>query len=239
MNWFDHLAVSHAQDRHALESEVIRFSNSLEFDIYCAVTIQPSSEGSSPHTKFLENTPSTYKDAQLDPAAVARDPVFGHLRRRNTPIVWSQDTYVDAGAGDLWEHQARFGYKSGIAVALHTPGERHMLFGLDRPAPLPSDPTELQQMVAAVQLFAMYYNEAAMRVFMPAEEAVEPPALSQRELEVLRWTMIGKTAWEVGSLLSISEGTAARHLSNATKKLDCVNKHQAVVKAIRLGIISA
>jgi len=27
------------------------------------------------------------------------------------------------------------------------------------------------------------------------------------------------------------------HVNNATHKLDCVNKHQAVLKALRLGLI--
>lgn len=68
------------------------------------------------------------------------------------------------------------------------------------------------------------------------DEAFLP--LSPRELECLRWTRAGKTAWEVAHILGISEPTAARHLNRATRKLDCANKHQAVVKALRLGLIS-
>ena len=49
--------------------------------------------------------------------------------------------------------------------------------------------------------------------------------------------MDGKTAWEVGSIMSISERTAVLHLQNAMRKLDCVNKHQAVLKALRLGLL--
>jgi DNA-binding CsgD family transcriptional regulator len=72
--------------------------------------------------------------------------------------------------------------------------------------------------------------------------ACEPPngdrrPLTERELEALRWTMEGKTAWEVGSILGISEQTAVRHLSNATRKLGCVHKHHAVVTAMRLGLL--
>ena len=61
--------------------------------------------------------------------------------------------------------------------------------------------------------------------------------LTPRELEALRWTIDGKTAWEIGRILSISEQTAVRHLNNATPKLECVNKHHAVVKAMRLGLV--
>jgi DNA-binding CsgD family transcriptional regulator len=61
--------------------------------------------------------------------------------------------------------------------------------------------------------------------------------ITPRELECLRWTAEGKTAWEVGQILGISAQTAARHLSNVTRKLECVNKHQAVVRALRLKLI--
>ena len=47
----------------------------------------------------------------------------------------------------------------------------------------------------------------------------------------------GKTAWEVGAILGISERTAVSHLNNAMRKLGCVNKHQAVLKALRLRLV--
>ena len=39
-------------------------------------------------------------------------------------------------------------------------------------------------------------------------------------------------------LLSIAEATVAKVLANAIWKLGCVNKPQAVVKALRLGLIN-
>jgi DNA-binding CsgD family transcriptional regulator len=63
------------------------------------------------------------------------------------------------------------------------------------------------------------------------------PSLTPRELKTLRWTMEGKTAWEVGALLGISERTAVLHVTNAMHKLGCCSKHQAVLKALRLGLI--
>ena len=49
--------------------------------------------------------------------------------------------------------------------------------------------------------------------------------------------MDGKTAWEVGNALGITERTAVLHVNNATHKLGCVSKHQAVLKALRLGLL--
>ena len=76
-----------------------------------------------------------------------------------------------------------------------------------------------------------------MRLLVPTAMQPERPALTPRELEALRWTMDGKTAWEVGAVMGISERTAVLHVNNAMHKLGCVNKHQAVLKALRLGLI--
>lgn len=92
-------------------------------------------------------------------------------------------------------------------------------------------------MVAELQLFAAFAQDAALRVLLTPIEPNRVRCMTARELECLRWTVEGKTAWEVGRILGISEQTAVRHLNNATHKLACVNKHHAVVKALRLGLI--
>ena len=124
------------------------------------------------------------------------------------------------------------------SLALHLPEGRHFQFGVDRDQPLPDDPRELQRLVADLQLFAVHAQDAALRLFLPASLQPERPALTPRELEALRWTMEGKTAWEVGTILGISERTAVLHVNNAMHKLGCASKHQAVLKALRLGLIS-
>ena len=80
-------------------------------------------------------------------------------------------------------------------------------------------------------------EDTALRLLVPEVIEAERPGLTPRELDALRWTMEGKTAWEVGSILGISERTAVLHIQNAMKKLGAISKHQAVLKALRLGLI--
>lgn len=63
------------------------------------------------------------------------------------------------------------------------------------------------------------------------------PALTPRELDALRWTMEGKSAWEVAAILGVSERTSSLDLANAMQKLEATNKHQAVLRALREGIL--
>jgi len=71
------------------------------------------------------------------------------------------------------------------------------------------------------------------------EEASPPPrpSLSARELEVLKWTGAGKSSWETGMILRISERTVNFHINNILRKLDSVNRPQAVAVALKMGLI--
>jgi LuxR family quorum-sensing system transcriptional regulator SolR len=61
--------------------------------------------------------------------------------------------------------------------------------------------------------------------------------LTFREKEVLQWVVQGKTSWEVGRILSMSERTVKFHLQNIYTKLNVVNRAQAVSMASRLQLI--
>ena len=61
--------------------------------------------------------------------------------------------------------------------------------------------------------------------------------LSPREIECLKWAAAGKTSWETGAVMNITEATVKFFIENARTKLGAVNKTQAVAKAISAGII--
>ena len=69
------------------------------------------------------------------------------------------------------------------------------------------------------------------------DEETQRNPLSGRERDCLLWTAAGKTSSEIGTILDISDHTVNHYLTSAGKKLDAVNRVQAVAKAIRLGLI--
>jgi DNA-binding CsgD family transcriptional regulator len=229
-------AVLEARSRDEFRDEVVRFTQRLGFETVSAITVIDRGLGKSDFIN-IDNTPVEFTQIYMDPGLQRRDPVMQHCKRQSVPIIWDQDTYVESGVGELWEHQASYGYRTGIAMALHLPEGKHFLLGVDRESPLPDDTEELQRLVADLQLFAVHAQDSAMRLLLPAAQQPDQPKLTPRELEALRWTMEGKTAWEVGVLLGISERTVVFHVNNAMHKLGCINKQQAVLKALRLGLI--
>ena len=73
----------------------------------------------------------------------------------------------------------------------------------------------------------------------PEDGAAEPAAsvLSQREAEVLQLFADGCSTVEVGQRLYISAKTVKNHLASIYEKLDARDRTQAVLTAVRMGII--
>lgn len=232
----EYRAVLESRSHQDFREAVVRFTEQLGFQTVTAMTVVDHPVG-DPDFITIDNSPPGFEDVFRDAQVGRRDPVMQHCKRQSVPIIWDQDTYVAHGAGELWEEQARFGLQTGIAMALHLPEGRHFVLGVDRDQPLPSKPVELTRLVAELQLFAVHAQDAAMRLLVPEPLQPERPSLTPRELEALRWTMEGKTAWEVGQILGITERTAVLHVNNAMHKLNCTTKHLAVLKALRLGLI--
>ena len=64
-----------------------------------------------------------------------------------------------------------------------------------------------------------------------------PNGLTPRERDVLRLVIEGRSNKEIGRVLSISEGTAKKHVQTILSKLGVSDRTQAAVKAVRHGFI--
>lgn len=61
--------------------------------------------------------------------------------------------------------------------------------------------------------------------------------LTDREIDCLSWTAAGKTSSDIADIVGLSEHTVNQYLNRAARKLDTVNRTQAVAKALRIGLI--
>jgi two-component system NarL family response regulator len=67
--------------------------------------------------------------------------------------------------------------------------------------------------------------------------AIAPPPLTERELEVIRALAQGMSDRQIAGSLGISEKTVRNHTSNIYRKLHIFDRTQAVIYAIREGVI--
>jgi DNA-binding CsgD family transcriptional regulator len=229
--------ISQASDTKTFESRLIAMAADFGFGLVtAALVIENPADRENYQCISVGNTPEAYLEAIKDKNAVARDPVVKRLRELSIPFQYDQKLYVEDDAIDLWEEQAVFGYKTGLAVALHLPGRRHFLLGVDRDQPLPASSERMMRLMADLQFLAVHAQSAATRLWT-SKSALELPKFSTRELEVLKWTQAGKSNWETGVILGLSEDGVRYHWRSILLKLDVPSKHQAVLKALDLGIL--
>jgi DNA-binding CsgD family transcriptional regulator len=233
----DLIEIGQSADLLSFERSLVRLAGELDFSLVSGMLVVEHAN-SDPLFVSVGNTPRDYADSYVDVSAYRRDPVLQQLKRMSVPVIYDQNTYVSHGAGDLWEHQARYGYRTGVAVALHLPNHLHFVLGVDRLDPLPRDDREVTRLMGDLQLLAVHAQDAAVRLLKQ-----DPPAmadefkLTPRELEVLKMTMDGLTAAEISDRLWISVPTVNFHLRNLREKLGAQSKHQAVLRALKLGLL--
>ena len=217
-----------------IKAAVDKLTRDLGFDRFSVLSVSRA-DG---HTDVvvLDNCPDDYRDDYIDDGQGAVDPVLEHLRRSRTPIIWDQDTYTKVGRGPLWEHQAGYGYKQGIATSLHLPGGSYFILGLDRSTPMPSDARDVSLIVGVLQHVSIQAQAIAERVSSKAR-LPNAPRLSARELEVLRWSQNGKKIEWVADRMGIAARTATAHINSATAKLGCTTKGQALHRAFQLKLL--
>jgi two-component system NarL family response regulator len=94
---------------------------------------------------------------------------------------------------------------------------------------------ELLAAIRKIHLGGTHVSErAAARL---AERAMAGVPLSPREIEVLKWIAEGKSNKEIATLLFISEGTVKTHVLSIHEKLGVGDRTEAVVTAIKRGIL--
>jgi DNA-binding CsgD family transcriptional regulator len=95
-------------------------------------------------------------------------------------------------------------------------------------------PAEWQEqkrmLVSECRILANYFHSHILRI--NGHNSENDILMSARELDCLKWTAAGKTAWEASVILGISERTVRFHLNAAREKLNCATTTQAVAKAI-------
>ena len=95
------------------------------------------------------------------------------------------------------------------------------------------DETPLSPAIAG-RLLAEFRDRPAVR----AAPAPVPagPALTRREIEILQLVSQGLSNKEIGTELTITEGTVKNHVHNALEKLQLENRIQAAAYVVRQGL---
>ena len=192
-------------------------------------TVRSFSLGHSP--KFLEN--------YSQQAFALSDPLVARGLSGSEPFSWEDaiashtQPATARQVKKLLELSADYGLKRGLAYASRPTSlsnEASYICLETGRAPFSRAHTE------ALRYALPHLHELLRRLCEKAPDKMTS-ALSVRELEVMQWLKEGKTAWEIGVILSIAERTVKFHIANSYAKLNVTNRSQAIARAMRLNLI--
>ncbi|MDF1610038.1 LuxR C-terminal-related transcriptional regulator [Hoeflea sp. YIM 152468] len=169
----------------------------------------------------LHNFPGSWFEDGAN--CLAADPVVSYLQQSTAPIVLEVEGNSSAFVGDNCSPRV-------LVVPLQAAsGKRYGLImsGLERPV--------AHQQLALIALDAALIFQRYFEVLLSLDSI---SGLSEREIQIVRWTSEGKTSSEIAIILGLSEHTVNSYIAAVLRKLQVVNRAQMVAAALRSGLIS-
>lgn len=205
----------------------------LEFE-HVAYGFQAPLPFSKPKIMLLNNYPQSWQERYAQAGYLAVDPTVTHGRCSQKPIIWTDEVF--AGTQNLWDearaHGLRVGWAQSSLDGLGTGG----MVTLSR-----SCQSLTSQELDAKQLKMRWLVQVAHLGFSRLFRCSLAPGtqmLSNKELEVLKWSGDGKSARDIADILNVSKNTVDFHIKNSVTKLQVPNKTAAVARAALLGLLS-
>ena len=208
-----------------------RVAASVRFDIYAVGGAPIAWRSIRKGTLLATNLPDDFRTRYIENREYERDPLIIALRAASRPVRTADIRAAAEAEPALMPNYLASAEALGPAVVAIPLRFRGRLGGgvvFQRREPEFTDAE-----VEYLELVAPALHLAALD--LPA--ATPPDDLTARERECLAWTSVGKTAWEIGSILGISEHTAVAHLNAAVRKLGAASRAHAVAEALRRGLI--
>jgi transcriptional regulator EpsA len=189
--------------------------------------------------------PATFSDLFLRDTAVAPALLKAWEERRYQPVVFepnSQNGYV-LPSGAFSRELERVGATQLLVHGVHdSDGRAISLFTFAcRPGSVGPRQVYLAQLLAPSLHAAWVRTQLQRRTEGGAASADKSPGhsvLTVRELDILKWIYLGKSNFEIGAILKISPLTVKNHVQKILRKLNVVNRTQAIGKALELRILN-
>jgi LuxR family transcriptional regulator, quorum-sensing system regulator BjaR1 len=178
-----------------------------------------------------EEWTNRYKDLNY----LRNDPAVLNVANTVDPYTWSEALEFPGytkGQRRVVAEASEFGMTDGFVIPLLTfdSGPRGIALGGSHIDLSLRDRAELQ-------LAAVYAHAKIKALIASAGQPLRKQALSQRERECLHWVAAGKSDWQIGEILTISEKTVHHTVERAKRKFGVATRVQAVVAAMRAGTL--
>jgi len=163
------------------------------------------------------------------------DPTIRAVFTSPSAFTWTEieERTSDKAGLKVFEQARSFGAKNGLVVPVHGPMGEVMAVTMISPHEQEIHPQARMNMQVAATIFA----SRGLSLVQIAHETTNERTLSRREIQCVYWVNEGKTDWEIGRILGISEDTVAFHLKNTKAKLHVTRRAQIPIAAWLRGVL--
>ncbi len=162
------------------------------------------------------------------------DPCVAEVMTNLEPFLWSEalsKSRAEKVQRQIFHEAAEFQLNEGMCIPIYGPN-RYVAFATLTGAHMELSPGSR----AALHVMALYTHNRLVKLSRNSKRS--QPALTPREADCLRWVAQGKSDWEIGEILKISERTAHWYIECAKRKLGVATRIQAVMNAVANNLIS-
>ena len=196
-----------------------------------------SSTTNDSFSRIITTYPSDWLRRYKDENFIQVDPIIRHCRHHFVPLFWGPARRLARGrSNEFWKTREGYGLLQGVSIPLRCNEQ----FGSLNVAQCTSINDEFDDDLNAAlgklfMLIPFLLEGSQKHLKEPGEQFC---SLTLRECEVLKWSGVGKTTWEMSCILGCSERTINFHIANASRKLGSFSRRQAVGVALAQGLIS-
>jgi len=190
---------------------------------------------------YMTNLPPLWVAHYVEENYADSDPVIKDCLGARLPIRWTENYRANQrneGEARMMEDAWENGVRRGLTIPIHGPRGELGIFSLNSQL----GDKEFERLTDSIkydaQVMAYHFHDAVCRALRAKQVVPLPTPLTEREVEILRWTAAGKTAWEIGGILNISERTVNFHVQNVMEKFGVHNKTHAAAKAMGMGLFA-
>jgi len=186
--------------------------------------------------------PSLFSDLLLRDGPVAPALLRLWEERRYQPVTFDCGSGAPAspiGSGGFARELERLGATQLLVHGLADSDGRALSLFLfaGRPGSLGPRQSYLSQLVVPA-MHAAWVRTQAQRGGASLDKPSGQGVLTAREQDILKWIYLGKSNFEIGAILKISPLTVKNHVQKILRKLNVVNRTQAIGKAMELRIFN-
>lgn len=163
------------------------------------------------------------------------DPRAMHAHTRSEPFRWDDLVLSETSSKSIQlqilKEGESFGVADGITIPVHGVGNEIAILNLSAPKGMFPEYDVADMALLNLMAHAVHNKFKHIRCDNNAKLLIRS-SLTQREQEVMNWTVLGKGSWEIAQILDCAEGTIVFHLRNVAEKLDTSNRAQSVARVI-------